>query len=261
MLDNMGLGEFFFLALLALLFFGPKQLPQIGAKLGRWIRSLTQYSSAFLNEWRDEALAVHDAVQEVKGIRDEIVSARAEIAGTLQSARTEMGDAVSGATRDVQEQVKRSAQVLPETGPPPKPPTEEGTGTDAAIARTQAILDRLHKEQVGADVPPLRSELSKNAPKVPSVETPQAAGTTLAPRCPAELDASDGCSAGVPALPQVPIDGAQIETLRGQVDLLRTEMQELQAELGQIRDRIEARVARERADTVEKEMALAGEAI
>ena len=245
MLDNLGLGEFFFLALMALLFFGPKRLPQIGARLGRWIRSLTQYSSAFLNEWRDEALAVQDAVQEIKGIRDEIVAARAEIAGTLDTARTEMGDAVSGATRDVREQVKRSTQMLPETSPPPEPPIEEGIGTDVA-------MDGLRKERVGADAPPLRSELSKNAPEAPSAETPQAAGT-------------------MPALRQTPIQGAQIaglrgpspelRTLRGQVDLLRAEMRELEAELGQTRAGFGGRAARKRADTVEKEMVLEGEAI
>ena len=58
MLDNFGLGEFFFLAMLALFFFGPERLPQIGARLGRWVAGLTQYSKAFLTEWREEALAI-----------------------------------------------------------------------------------------------------------------------------------------------------------------------------------------------------------
>ena len=49
MLDNFGFGEFFTLALLALLFFGPEQLPRIGARVGRWIRNMTQYSRSFLN--------------------------------------------------------------------------------------------------------------------------------------------------------------------------------------------------------------------
>ena len=160
MLDNLGLGEVFFLALLALLFFGPDRLPRIGAQLGRWIRGLTQYSSAFLNEWRDEALVVHDAVQEIKGIRDEIVAARAEIAGTLDTARTEVGDAVSGASHDVQQQIKHSTQILPEANTPPTTTAEE-TGTDAAISRTQAILDGLQApRRAAAEVPPHSSEPS-----------------------------------------------------------------------------------------------------
>jgi Sec-independent protein translocase protein TatA len=244
MLDNLGLGEFFFLALLALLFFGPDRLPRIGAQLGCWIRGLTQYSSAFLNEWRDEALVIHDAVQEVKGIRDEIVAARTEIAGTLDTARTEVGDAVSGATRDVQQQIKHSTQILPEANTPPKAPTAEETGTDAAIARTQAILDELRDPRpAAADVPPSRSEPSGHD----ELETPSVVPRETPARAPP---------------PQMPVQGAhqgaQFEGLRSQVDLLRTEMRALQAELAQIRARIEARATRARseafpADTTERE--------
>ena len=50
MLDNFGMGEFFVLALFALLFFGPERLPQIGAQLGRWLSKLTGYSRAFMTQ-------------------------------------------------------------------------------------------------------------------------------------------------------------------------------------------------------------------
>ena len=113
MLDNLGFGEIAMLALMALLFFGPERLPQIGARVGRWIATLTQSSKAFMNEWRDEALVVYDAVEEVKGIRDEILAARAEIAGTMTTARDDVNDALSGARADVQAQVRGATTLSP----------------------------------------------------------------------------------------------------------------------------------------------------
>ncbi|MBN1640081.1 MAG: hypothetical protein JXA09_02505, partial [Anaerolineae bacterium] len=164
MFDNFGLGEFFFLAVLALLFFGPERLPQMGARLGRWVSRMTQYSKAFMTEWREEALAIHDAVAEVKGIRDEIVAAQAEISSTLQTARGDMNEgleaakeAVSGATRDVTDRMRlqqeTAAQDL-ERAARERDGTarEAGDGEAEAIAKTQQILADLQQKR-GAGTP------------------------------------------------------------------------------------------------------------
>jgi Sec-independent protein translocase protein TatA len=159
MLDNFGLGEFFFLAMLALLFFGPERLPQIGARLGRWVGSLTQYSKTFLTEWREEALAIHDAVEEVKGIRDEIVAARAELSSTLDTARDDLTEgvdaakeAISGATHDVTQRIETQRQQatsdLDQMAKKEKGEvTPDGSGEQEAIERTQQILDTLIKKR------------------------------------------------------------------------------------------------------------------
>jgi sec-independent protein translocase protein TatB len=228
MLDNLGLGEFFFLALLALIFFGPERLPQIGARLGRWIRSLTQYSSTFLNEWRDEALAVRDAVQEVKGIRDEIVAARAEIAGTLETARADVSGAVSGARLDVQQQIQRSAQVLPDST---TPAAAKGTGEKvegesakpddgAAITKTQELVDEL---------------LAKRTPLTE-------ASPPIAPQPPAALPRATRRP------PIGPIQPADIERLRDQVTSLQAELRALRESVAQIRARIQSRTSSEEED-------------
>ena len=165
MLDNLGFGEIAMLALLALLFFGPERLPQMGARIGRWIATLTQSSKAFMNEWREEALVVYDAVEEVKGIRDEIVAARAEIAGTVSTAREDVNDALSGAKDDVQAQVRgattfsptpdvtdssaRSSQI-PIRG---QRGEDLSANPDRAIERTNEILAGL-REKRGETEPP-----------------------------------------------------------------------------------------------------------
>ena len=231
MLDNLGLGEFFFLALLALLFFGPERLPQIGARLGRWIRSLTQYSSAFLNEWRDEALVVHDAVQEVKGIRDEIVAARSEIVDTLGTARTDLGDAVSGARLDVQQQIQRSTQILPDNTEPP-----DQAGEDVAVAKTQEILDGL---------------LSKRGPT-------EEASQTVAKHTAAQGEQQPPAPPPQPVRRprSAPIQPADIDELREQVASLQEDIHALWADLAQFRAEIQS-PAGDKADNAEQERSAA----
>jgi Sec-independent protein translocase protein TatA len=188
MFDNFGLGEFFFLALLALLFFGPERLPQIGARLGRWVGNLTQYSKAFMTEWREEALAIHDAVEEVKGIRDEIVAAQREISGTLDTAREDMVDgldaakeAVSDATTDVrtriQQQRVRAVQDFDqlgegESGTDSSASVSGASGTDAAISRTQQVLADLGKSRAAsvAAAPPEGTAAEVVAPEAVTPE-------------------------------------------------------------------------------------------
>ncbi|HUT17572.1 MAG TPA: hypothetical protein VM366_00320 [Anaerolineae bacterium] len=202
MFDNFGLGEFFFLALLALLFFGPERLPQIGAQLGRWVGSLTQYSKAFMTEWREEALAIHDAVEEVKGIRDEIVAAQREISGTLDTAREDMVDgldaakeAVSSATSDVRTRIQQQrVQAVQdfdqlgqgESGTDSSASISGASGTDAAISRTQQVLADLEKSRAAslAAAPP---EETGAEVVVPDAVTPEATA----------VEATDGDAAAV----------------------------------------------------------------
>jgi Sec-independent protein translocase protein TatA len=171
MFDNFGLSEFLFLAVLALLFFGPERLPQIGARVGRWVSSMTQYSKAFMNQWREEALVIQDAMDEVRGIRDEIRAARAEIASSLETARdgvTEglevaqeaFGDARAGVTNRIAQArqgvalgSEASAQAAAKT------PGARNTRDDVAIAKTQEIVDALMEKRAAS------------AEKVPAQET------------------------------------------------------------------------------------------
>lgn len=171
MLDNFGIWEFLLLALFALLFFGPERLPQIGARLGRWLSQLTQYSKAFMNQWSDEALAIQDALQEVKGIRDEIVAAQAEIASSLHTARDEIDGTIREA-RGVVDAARPKSILDLDASPPALPagataPIDRapgaGSGDDVAIAKTQQILDDLMKNRAQ----PPRIETSEDALRAP----------------------------------------------------------------------------------------------
>jgi Sec-independent protein translocase protein TatA len=227
MLDNLGFGEFFFLGLLLFLFFGPERLPQMGARLGRWVSNLTRYSGAFMNEWREEALAVHDAMEQVRGMRDEIAAARAEIASTLHETRDDLGDAVEGARQDVHQQVRRATRF--EVGEPPVAVSRGTAGApvkgvpapsapgreDTAIARTQQVIDGLR---------------AKRASSAKPVQTVREA-----------TDAEPAPTEG-----QVSVEGpsvADLARLRDQVHDLTVEMDMLRAAVAEVREGLAARVA------------------
>ncbi|MBN1582064.1 MAG: hypothetical protein JXA89_15280 [Anaerolineae bacterium] len=129
------------IAIFALLFFGPERLPQMGAKLGQWLGKLTQQSKLFMYQWREEALAIHGAVEEVKGIRDEIMAARNEIAGTVTSAQSDISqslDDVKGTLKNSQVTYEKMVKEA-ETEQRAKQPAQAG-GEEEAIAKSQTIL-------------------------------------------------------------------------------------------------------------------------
>lgn len=145
MFDNLGLGEFLTLAILALLFFGPERLPQMGAKFGQWVGKLTYQSKLFMNQWREEALAIHEAVEEVRVIRDEIAAAQRQIAETMRAAQND----VSESLEDVKQTVSGSRMSLEELAAAAKEEEHKrqlqeaerkAQGELLAIEKTQAIL-------------------------------------------------------------------------------------------------------------------------
>ncbi|MBN1933326.1 MAG: twin-arginine translocase TatA/TatE family subunit [Anaerolineae bacterium] len=158
MFDNFGAGELFMLAVFALLFFGPERLPQMGAKLGQWLGKLTQQSKLFMNQWREEALVIHEAVEEVRGIRDEIAATQRQLADTMKSAQSDVNqsldevkgalggsnatlESLAAAAKD-QERTRQLEQAAP-----------KAHGEQEAIEKTQAILANVQAQLTGAQIP------------------------------------------------------------------------------------------------------------
>jgi Sec-independent protein translocase protein TatA len=234
MLDNLGFGEIFFLGLLLFLFLGPDRLPQLAARLGRWVSNLTRYSGAFMNEWRDEVLAMHDAMEEVKGLRDEIAAAQAEIVGTLYETRSDLGGAVEGARQDVGQQLQRATRFVPEgpaAGPAaassgasrtapsraalpgPSATTTAARSDGAAVDKTQQVVDQLLAKRTAA---PASSSVPRGEPQA----------------------APERASPGSPTQP--PPSPADLARLRDQVRDLGAEMEELRAIAADMRAALQA---------------------
>jgi len=232
MLDNLGFGEIFFLGLLLFLFLGPDRLPQLAARLGRWVSNLTRYSGAFMNEWREEVLVMHDAMEQVKGMRDEIAAAQAEIVSTLHETRNDLGGAVEGARQDVGQQLQRATRFVPEGPAPgmaaapegasrpassraalpgPSVPATAARSDGAAVDKTQQVVDRLLARRATAPAP---SRVPRGEPQV----IPERAS---------------------PSLPAQP-SPADLARLRDQVRDLGAEMEELRAIAADMRKSLQA---------------------
>jgi|GEM_PF-4560477 len=176
MFDNLGVGEFFMLAIMALLFFGPERLPQMGAKLGQWLGKLTYQSKLFMNQWREEALAIHEAVEEVRVIRNEIAAAQRQIAESMRAAQSD----VSESLEEVKQTVSGSRMSLDELAAAAKEEErqrqlqeaeQKARGEQRAIEKTQAILAdvqaRLANTGVTAGVEQPAPPLSAQQPPLP----------------------------------------------------------------------------------------------
>ena len=97
-MDFLGVGipELFVILILALIFIGPRDLPKLAARLGRYVRQLQLMSADFRAEWRRElAQAGHEDLLEIK---DEILSAGQAI--------REAGQEISSVSRDVKQEMK-----------------------------------------------------------------------------------------------------------------------------------------------------------
>jgi Tat protein translocase TatB subunit len=91
-MDFLGIGvpEVVVIIILALIFIGPRDLPRIAARAGKFLRDIRMMSEGFTTEWRREMAALSQ-VEELKELKDELTSTRdalreagQEIKGTMR---------------------------------------------------------------------------------------------------------------------------------------------------------------------------------
>ncbi len=210
MFDNFGFGEFMTIAIFALLFFGPERLPQMGARLGRWLAQLTQQSKVFMYQWREEALAIHGAVEEVRGIRDEIMAARRELAGTMTSAQSDIAesiDDVKGTLGGSKVTLDKMVQQAEATERARQTVTKAKTTTEVeAIAKSQAILADMETRLGDDEAEPAAPEAVEDV-----VEEKKAPKLTAQERSEQILTDMQHKMAGEPAVENAAIDAPEIE--------------------------------------------------
>lgn len=182
MFDNFGTGEFLTIAFFALLFFGPERLPKIGAAVGGWLRKLTDQSRLFMTQWREEALAIQDAVEEVRGIRDEILAARQELASTIDHARSDIDESIT----DAKSLISTSSVTLEQVAhsAPASPGVADASKVEA-FDQTHRILDDMLSKRQEQMAPQATVSNQPLAPTQPDVSTVTVArDETVAPTAP-----------------------------------------------------------------------------
>nr|HMQ52102.1 Sec-independent protein translocase protein TatB [Anaerolineae bacterium] len=71
---NVGLPELLFIFVIALMVFGPRRLPEIAVKAGKFVADLRRMSNSLLAEWQRE-INVSNQLDEFKKVKDELQGA------------------------------------------------------------------------------------------------------------------------------------------------------------------------------------------
>jgi Tat protein translocase TatB subunit len=85
--DILGIGfpELLFIFIIALMVFGPRRLPEIAGKAGKYVRDLRNMSQGFMAEWQRE-ITVATRMEEIEQVRKELE----ETKQALTQSRTEI---------------------------------------------------------------------------------------------------------------------------------------------------------------------------
>jgi Tat protein translocase TatB subunit len=171
-MDILGIGfpELLFIFIIALMVFGPRRLPEIAGKAGKFVRDLRNMSQGFMAEWQRE-ITVAARLEEIQEVRKELEETRQ----ALTQSRTDIAAEAS--------QIGKTANTVVgnSVNPPPTPyiksmPLASATSgteksTDAAPApdsptATEAPAEQTETEKNG--VKPVNKPEAEPAPVSPT---------------------------------------------------------------------------------------------
>lgn len=89
-MDILGIGfpELVFIFIIALMVFGPRRLPEIAGKAGKFVRDLRNMSQGFMTEWQRE-IAVAARMEEIQSVRKELEETKQALTQTRTEIVTE----------------------------------------------------------------------------------------------------------------------------------------------------------------------------
>lgn len=102
---GIGFAELIFIFLIALLIFGPRRLPEMAAKAGKFVRELRAMSQGFMTEWQREIAAaaqleeLEEARRELELTRQELQQARVNVASEVGSAKKDLNKSLAAASK------------------------------------------------------------------------------------------------------------------------------------------------------------------
>lgn len=143
--------EIFFILVLALIIFGPERLPEIGAKLGQYTRTLRQVSSQIMTQWRQE-VGLDETVNQGKGLAADLRSASEEIKKSIQPVEKTIAAATKPTLKTLNDAVMGTASKPAEESPPAKTKKAPGNREQILSRRVQDLEEQLNS---------LKSELAQ----------------------------------------------------------------------------------------------------
>lgn len=134
-MDILGIGfpELLFIFIIALMVFGPRRLPEIAGKAGKFVRDLRNMSQGFMTEWQRE-IAVASRLEEVQSIRQELE----ETKQALTQTRTEIANEATQISKTANTFVGHSVNppstpYIKPMPPAPEPPAMEKSSDSGPV--------------------------------------------------------------------------------------------------------------------------------
>lgn len=102
-MDILGVGfpELLFIFFIALMVFGPRRLPEIAGKAGKFVRDLRNMSQGFMTEWQRE-ITVAARLEELQEVQRELKETKESLRQTsaeISSGAKQIGQVVSSAVK------------------------------------------------------------------------------------------------------------------------------------------------------------------
>ncbi len=157
-MDILGIGfpELLFIFIIALMVFGPRRLPEIAGKAGKFVRDLRNMSQGFMAEWQRE-IAVASRMEELQEIQKEL----AETKQVFQQSKTEIassaaqvGQTVSSVARSSASAVSTSKAAETNTIAPPAA-SPQPVPSDAPTAPVETAAEPSEAEKNGTGSQPV----------------------------------------------------------------------------------------------------------
>jgi len=157
-MDILGIGfsELMFIMIIAMMIFGPRRLPEMAAKAGKFIADLRSMSQGLMAEWQREITVaarleeIEKARQEIKEIQQELRQIPKDVSAEAASAKAVVEDiSIAPPRPNTTLPQPKAAESVPQTVPEAPAPesqeavepaaTEEIAGEPSAPAPSQPV--------------------------------------------------------------------------------------------------------------------------
>ena len=138
-LDSLGSTELLFILVIALIFFGPRKLPQLARSMGKGLAEFRKASDDFKRTWERE-VALETASVDDNSMLESQPQPVYEPASTSEPATVETSTPELAVARENQPQPQTFSEKLAETPPEPIEIPAEATHAEAQPVRKQDWL-------------------------------------------------------------------------------------------------------------------------
>jgi Tat protein translocase TatB subunit len=171
-MDILGIGfpELILIFIIALMVFGPRRLPELAARFGKFVADLRNMSQGLMTEWQRE-ITVAARVEELEKTKQELEEIKKDVQQTKTGITAEAISPVNELAKtrkELEEEIKAEPQPVPSDGTA-KPSSQPENTISPASAPSEAATPA---------VPPVKSENNNKAATTPPQPVPPTTSPT-----------------------------------------------------------------------------------